>query len=60
MYYAASTAVCTPCSLSQEVGLALGGQAGEESLASVLKSAGFSSVTRVAETPFNIVLEAKL
>ena len=60
LYYAASTAVCTPCSLSQEVGLALGAQAGQQSLTTVLQQAGFSSVKRVAETPFNIVLEAKL
>ncbi len=60
LYYAASTAVCTPCSLSQDVGLALGAQAGERSLAEVLKKAGFTNVKRVAETPFNIVIEAKL
>lgn len=58
LYYAASTAVCTPCSKSQEVGLALGAQAGEETLSSILKQAGFTNVTRIAETPFNIVLEA--
>ena len=60
LYYAASTAVCTPCSLSQEVGLALGAQAGERRLSEVLKEAGFASVRRAAETPFNIVLEARL
>ena len=58
LYYAASTAVCTPCSKSQEVGLALGAQAGEATLSSILKKAGFTTVTRIAETPFNIVLEA--
>lgn len=58
LYYAASTAVCTPSSLSQEVGLALGAQAGEGRLSSILKKAGFSYVKRVAETPFNMVLEA--
>jgi len=60
LYYAASTAVCTPCSLSQDVGLALGAQAGERRLSEVLEEAGFASVSRVAETPFNIVLEARL
>lgn len=60
LYYAASTAVCTPCSLSQEVGLALGAQAGESRLSDVMLEAGFASVNRVAETPFNIILEAKL
>ncbi|MFC4272722.1 class I SAM-dependent methyltransferase [Sneathiella chungangensis] len=60
LYYAASTAVCTPCSLSQEVGLALGAQAGERRLSEVLIEAGFPRVRRVAQTPFNIILEAKL
>ncbi|KLN60785.1 hypothetical protein WH96_09915 [Kiloniella spongiae] len=60
LYYAASTAVCTPCSLSQDVGLALGAQAGELKLSEVLADAGFKHVHRVAETPFNIILEAKL
>ena len=60
LYYAASTAVCTPCSLSQEVGLALGAQAGQRRLSQVLIEAGFSDVKRIAETPFNIVLEARL
>lgn len=59
LYYAASTAVCTPCSRSQEVGAALGAQAGEQCLSSVMKEAGFSSVERVAETPFNIILVAR-
>ena len=60
MYYAASTAVCTPCSRSQEVGLALGAQAGPGRLAEVLAEAGFANVRTVAETPFNIVLEARI
>lgn len=60
LYYAASTAVCTPCSLSQDVGLALGAQAGQRRLSEVLGEAGFSRVQRVAETPFNLVLEARL
>jgi SAM-dependent methyltransferase len=59
VYYAASTMLCTPASLSQEVGLALGAQAGEGRLSKILKSAGFSKVRRAAETPFNIVLEAR-
>ena len=60
LYYAASTAVCTPCSLSQEVGLALGAQAGEKRLSDVMKDAGFNELRRASETPFNIVLEAKI
>jgi 2-polyprenyl-3-methyl-5-hydroxy-6-metoxy-1,4-benzoquinol methylase len=58
-YYAFSTLLCTPSSLSQEVGLALGAQAGEARLTAVLESAGFTSVRRAAETPFNLVLEAR-
>ncbi|GAA3347875.1 class I SAM-dependent methyltransferase [Amorphoplanes nipponensis] len=58
-FYGLSTAVCTPGSLAQEVGLGLGAQAGEHRLAAVLGEAGFSRVRRVAETPFSIVLEAR-
>ncbi|HTW22958.1 MAG TPA: class I SAM-dependent methyltransferase [Candidatus Baltobacteraceae bacterium] len=58
-FYSASTMLCTPASLSQEVGLALGAQAGEARLANVLRSSGFTRVRRAAETPFNIVLEAR-
>jgi SAM-dependent methyltransferase len=58
-YYAFSTLLCTPCSLSQDVGLALGAQAGEARLREVVTGAGFSSFRRVAETPFNIVYEAR-
>ena len=46
--------------MSQKVGLALGAQAGQHRLSEVLEEAGFTSVRRVAETPFNIILEAKL
>ena len=59
MYYCFSTMVCTPASLSQEVGLGLGAQAGEKKLAEVIKSGGFSKVRRAAETPFNMILEAR-
>jgi SAM-dependent methyltransferase len=58
-YYAFSTLLCTPNSLSQEVGTALGAQAGEARLAEVAADAGFSRVRRVAETPFNMVLEVR-
>ena len=51
--------MCTPASLSQEVGLALGAQAGEARLRDVVTAAGFTRLTRVAETPFNIVLEVR-
>jgi SAM-dependent methyltransferase len=59
VYYAASTMVCTPASLAQEVGLALGAQAGEARLHTVATSAGFRRFRRAAETPFNLVLEAR-
>lgn len=59
LYYAASTAVCTPCSLSQEVKTGLGAQAGPKRLSTIMKNAGFSSVEKVAETPFNIILAAR-
>jgi len=59
VFYGASTMLCTPASLSQEVGLGLGAQAGEGRLTKILKSAGFTRVRRAAETPFNIVLEAR-
>ncbi len=59
IFYGASTVICTPASLSQEVGLALGAQAGEARLAEVIQQGGFSSVSRAAETPFNLILEAR-
>jgi SAM-dependent methyltransferase len=59
IFYGGSTMLCTPASLSQEVGLALGAQAGERRLTEVLGDGGFSRVRRAAETPFNIVLEVR-
>jgi SAM-dependent methyltransferase len=58
-YYGFSTLLCTPSSLSQEVGLALGAQAGEARIRDVVTSAGFTRFRRVAETPFNFVYEAR-
>jgi 2-polyprenyl-3-methyl-5-hydroxy-6-metoxy-1,4-benzoquinol methylase len=58
-YYGFSTLLCTPSSLAQEVGLALGAQAGEARIKEVVLGAGFSSFRRVAETPFNMVFEAR-
>jgi SAM-dependent methyltransferase len=58
-FYGFSTLLCTPASLSQEVGRALGAQAGEARIREVVAGAGFSSFRRVAETPFNMVFEAK-
>ena len=59
VFYGASTVICTPASLDQEVGLALGAQAGEARLTEVIKKGGFSRVRRATETPFNLVLEAR-
>jgi SAM-dependent methyltransferase len=59
LFYAASSMICTPNSLSQEVGLALGAQAGEPRLREVFKEAGFTRFRRAAETPFNLILEAR-
>ena len=59
IYYAASTMICTPASLAQEVGLGLGAQAGETRLRHVVTAGGFTSFRRAAETPFNIVFEAR-
>ena len=58
-YYSFSTLLCTPASLSQEVGLALGAQAGEARIREVVERAGFTRFRRVAETPFNLVFEAR-
>jgi hypothetical protein len=51
--------VCTPASLSQDVGLALGAQAGEARLRELVTAAGFTRFRRAAESPFNLVLEAR-
>lgn len=59
VYYSFSTLLCTPCSRSQEVGLCLGAQAGETRIRDVVSSGGFTRFRRAAETPFNIVYEAK-
>ena len=59
IFYSVSTMVCTPASLAQEVGLALGAQAGEARLREVVTAGGFNRFRRTAETPFNLVFEAK-
>lgn len=59
LLYSASSSICTPNSLSQEVGLGLGAQAGEERLRGVFEEAGFSTFRRATETPLNLILEAK-
>ncbi|MBY5474033.1 class I SAM-dependent methyltransferase (plasmid) [Rhizobium leguminosarum] len=59
VYYGASTMICTPASLSQEVGLGLGAQAGEIKLRKVALDAGFTHFRRATETPFNMVFEVR-
>ena len=59
VFYSASTFICTPASRSQEVGLCLGAQAGEKRLKEVVSEGGFSKFRRAAETPFNLVFEAR-
>jgi 2-polyprenyl-3-methyl-5-hydroxy-6-metoxy-1,4-benzoquinol methylase len=58
-YYGFSTLLCTPASLSQEVGRALGAQAGEARIRDVVETGGFTRFRRAAETPFNLVFEAR-
>ena len=59
IFYAASTFICTPASRSQEVGACLGAQAGEERLRGVVSEGGFSKFRRAAQTPFNLIFEAR-
>lgn len=59
LYYNASTMICVPTSLDQEVGEGLGAQAGEARLAAIIREGGFDAVRRATEGPFNMVLEAR-
>ncbi len=59
IFYSASTMICTPASLAQEVGAALGAQAGEDRIRNVVTAAGFTRFRRAAETPFNLVFEVR-
>lgn len=59
LFYSASTMICTPASLSQEVGLGLGAQAGEARLKKVTEEAGFTHFRRATETPFNMIFEVR-
>jgi hypothetical protein len=60
MLYTVSSVVCTPNSLSQEVGLGLGAQAGEARLRAVFEDAGYSTFRKASETPMNLIFEAKV
>jgi SAM-dependent methyltransferase len=59
LFYSVSTLVCTQASLSQEVGTALGAQAGEARLKEVVKAAGFTRFRRATQTPVNLILEVR-
>lgn len=59
LFYSASTMICTPASLSQEVGLGLGAQAGEARLKRVAEEAGFTHFRRASQTPFNLVFDVQ-
>ena len=59
IFYSASTMICVPNSRSQEVGLALGAQAGEARTREVTEQGGFTRFRRAAETPFNAVYEVR-
>ncbi|HET6168626.1 MAG TPA: class I SAM-dependent methyltransferase [Terracidiphilus sp.] len=59
IFYSASTMICTPASLAQEVGAALGAQAGEKRIRDVVTAAGFTRFRRAAQTPFNLVFEVR-
>ncbi|MBN8845243.1 MAG: class I SAM-dependent methyltransferase [Sphingomonadales bacterium] len=59
LYYNASTMICVPTSLDQEVGEALGAQAGEARLSAIIREGGFAEVRRATDGPFNMVLEAR-
>lgn len=59
LYYNASTMICVPTSLSQEVGAALGAQAEKAAITTNLTEAGFTKVRRATEGPFNMILEGR-
>ncbi len=58
-FYGASTLLCTPSSLSQEIGLALGAQAGEKKMHEIVTKGGFTRFRRTTQTPFNLIFEAR-
>ena len=59
IFYSASTLLCVPASISQEIGAALGAQAGEARIRDVVTSGGFQHFRRATQTPFNLVFEAR-
>lgn len=59
VFYSASTFICTPASRSQEVGMCLGAQSGESRIRDVVIAGGFAHFRRAAQTPFNLIYEAR-
>jgi len=59
IFYSASTFICTPASRAQEVGMALGAQAGEARMREVVTRGGFGRFRRATQTPFNLIYEAQ-
>jgi SAM-dependent methyltransferase len=59
VFYSASTMLCVPASMSQEVGAALGAQAGEGRIKGVVTGGGFTRFRRATQTPFNLIFEAR-
>jgi hypothetical protein len=59
VFYSASTMLCVPASMAQEVGAALGAQAGEKRIREVVTAGGFGRFRRATQTPFNLVFEAR-
>jgi SAM-dependent methyltransferase len=59
VFYSASTMLCVPASMSQEVGAALGAQAGEGRIKDVVTEGGFTRFRRATQTPFNLIFEAR-
>ena len=59
IFYSASTMLCVPASLAQEVGTAMGAQAGEKRISEMIAAGGFQHIRRAAQTPFNLIFEAR-
>ena len=59
IYYSASTMICVPASRSEDVGLALGAQAGDARMRGVVEQGGFTRFRRATDTPFNAVYEVR-
>jgi ubiquinone/menaquinone biosynthesis C-methylase UbiE len=59
IYYNGSTLLCVPNAMAQAGGYTLGAQAGEAAIRQIVTDAGFTRFRRAAETPFNLIYEAR-